>query len=200
MWLRQQFHISYQSPNDNKCSVSTSCHRIIACWAKFWIWHIKPYNVVSWGGTYREKPCWVTGISGTRAEIRTDSVLPHVNWQVYSIFPILWKGIRRLGSNFQNSFTTKTLRIEKRAQWIWHVQVRSGVCSTPSCEFANLPNTCRLLKGCGFESRCSRIFFIWMLNWGIANGAKVGLVYYVWHIKTHRPIVHGLLGSSISAF
>ena len=35
MWLRQQFHISFQSLNDNKCSVSTTCHRIIACWVKF---------------------------------------------------------------------------------------------------------------------------------------------------------------------
>ena len=35
MWLRQQFHISFQSLNDNKCSVSTACHRIIACWVKF---------------------------------------------------------------------------------------------------------------------------------------------------------------------
>ena len=36
--------------------------------------------------------------------------------------------------------------------------------------------TCSLLQGCGFESICSQIFFILMLNLGIANGAKVGLM------------------------
>ena len=36
------------------------------------------------------------------------------------------------------------------------------------------PNTCSLLQGCELESSCSQIFFISMLNLGIAYGAKVG--------------------------
>ena len=38
----------------------------------------------------------------------------------------------------------------------------------------NKLNTCSLLRGCEFESRCSH-FFIWIFNLGIPYGAKAGL-------------------------